>query len=151
MNTFTESPSAGPAASARPHRLNPAYWFIAPALALIAVFFFLPVAGALLLSFTDFDIYALGNLDNLRFVGLANYGRLLQDSLFWLALKNTLYFVLVGGPLSVGVSLLAALLLNSRLVRWQGWFRTALFLPVVTTLVAGRWSGAICISRAMAC
>ena len=120
----------------RPHRLNPAYWFIAPALALIAVFFFLPVAGALLLSFTDFDIYALGNLDNLRFVGLANYGRLLQDSLFWLALKNTLYFVLVGGPLSVGVSLLAALLLNSRLVRWQGWFRTALFLPVVTTLVA---------------
>ena len=136
MNTFTESPEIGPAATSQPHRFNPAYWFIAPALALIAVFFFLPVAGALVLSFTDFDIYALGNLDNLRFVGLANYGRLLQDPLFWLALKNTLYFVLVGGPLSVGVSLLAALLLNSRLLRWQGWFRTAFFLPVVTTLVA---------------
>jgi multiple sugar transport system permease protein len=79
------------------------------------------VAGALVLSFTDFDIYALGNLDNLRFVGLANYHHLLHDPLFWLALKNTLYFVLVGGPLSVGVSLLAALLLNNRLVRWQGW------------------------------
>ena len=116
--------------------MNPAYWFIAPALTLIAVFFFLPVAGALLLSFTDFDIYALGNLDNLRFVGLANYGQLLQDPLFWMALRNTLYFVLVGGPLSVGVSLLAALLLNSRLLRWKGFFRTALFLPVVTTLVA---------------
>ena len=44
--------------------------------------------------------------------------------------------MLVGGPLSVGVSLLAALLLNSRLLRWQGFFRAALFLPVVTTLVA---------------
>lgn len=136
MNRFTESPAAGAAASPRPHRCNPAYWFIAPALALIAVFFFLPVAGALVLSFTDFDIYALGNLDNLRFVGLANYYHLLQDPLFRRALENTLYFVLVGGPLSVGVSLAAALLLNSRLVRWQGWFRTAFFLPVVTTLVA---------------
>ena len=136
MTTPTQSPPAGAATSTRPGRLNPAYWFIAPALTLIAVFFFLPVVGALLLSFTDFDIYALGNLDNLRFVGLANYGRLLQDPLFWTALRNTLYFVLVGGPLSVGVSLLAALLLNSRLLRWQGFFRTALFLPVVTTLVA---------------
>ncbi len=136
MNTHTRSPPAGATTSTRSGRLNPAYWFIAPALTLIAVFFFLPVVGALLLSFTDFDIYALGNLDNLRFVGLANYGRLLQDPLFWTALRNTLYFVLVGGPLSVGVSLLAALLLNSRLLRWQGFFRAALFLPVVTTLVA---------------
>jgi multiple sugar transport system permease protein len=136
MNTPTRSPPAGTTTATQSRRLNPAYWFIAPALTLIAVFFFLPVAGALLLSFTDFDIYALGNLDNLRFVGLANYGQLLQDPLFWMALRNTLYFVLVGGPLSVGVSLLAALLLNSRLLRWKGFFRTALFLPVVTTLVA---------------
>ncbi len=98
MDTSTQSPPAGAATSTRPGRLNPAYWFIAPALTLIAVFFFLPVAGALLLSFTDFDIYALGNPDNLRFVGLANYGRLLQDPLFWTALRNTLYLVLVGGP-----------------------------------------------------
>lgn len=136
MKMLTRFPPTGAATSTRPRRLNPAYWFIAPALSLIAVFFFLPVVGALLLSFTDFDIYALGNLDNLRFVGLANYGRLLQDPLFWTALRNTLYFVLVGGPLSVGISLLAALLLNNRLLYWKGFFRTALFLPVVTTLVA---------------
>ena len=47
-----------------------AWLFLAPALALIAVFFFLPVAAALLLSFTDFDIYAVGNFDNARFIGL---------------------------------------------------------------------------------
>jgi multiple sugar transport system permease protein len=111
-------------------------WFVAPALTLIGLFFFLPVAASLLLSFTDFDIYALGRLDRLRFIGLDNYRRLLADPLFWTALRNTLYFVVVGGPLSVLVSLGAALLVNHRLTRFQGWFRTLLFLPVVTTLVA---------------
>lgn len=111
-------------------------WFVAPALTLIGVFFFLPVAASLLLSFTDFDIYALGRLDRLRFIGLDNYRRLLADPLFWTALRNTLYFVVVGGPLSVLVSLGAALLVNHQLTRFQGWFRTLLFLPVVTTLVA---------------
>ena len=111
-------------------------WFVAPALTLIGLFFFLPVAASLLLSFTDFDIYALGRLDRLRFIGLENYRRLLNDPMFWTALKNTLYFVIVGGPLSVLVSLGAALLVNHRLTRFQGVFRTLLFLPVVTTLVA---------------
>ena len=110
--------------------------FLAPALLLIAVFFFLPVLAALLLSFTDFDIYALGDLRRLRFVGLENYAQLLQSPLFWTALGNTGYFVLIGGPLSVAVSLGAALLVNARLNRFPGLFRTALFLPVVTTLVA---------------
>lgn len=110
--------------------------FLAPALLLIAVFFFLPVIAALLLSFTDFDIYALGDLNRLRFVGLDNYRQLLQSPLFWTALGNTAYFVIVGGPLSVTVSLGAALLVNSHLNRYPGLFRTALFLPVVTTLVA---------------
>ncbi|HAO32178.1 MAG TPA: sugar ABC transporter permease [Candidatus Competibacteraceae bacterium] len=118
------------------HAALSAWAFLAPALALIAVFFFLPVLAALLLSFTDFDIYALGDLDRLRFVGLNNYLQLLQSPLFWTALGNTFYFVAVGGPLSVAVSLGAALLVNSRLTRFPGFFRTAFFLPVVTTLVA---------------
>ena len=122
--------------SAERHAALSAWVFLSPALLLIAVFFFLPVLAALLLSFTDFDIYALGDLNRLRFVGLANYGQLLQSPLFWTALGNTLYFVVVGGPLSVAVSLGAALLVNSHLTRFPGLFRTAFFLPVVTTLVA---------------
>lgn len=113
-----------------------AWGFLAPALLLIAVFFFLPVLAALLLSFTDFDIYALGDLNRLRFIGFNNYLQLLQSLLFWTALGNTFYFVIVGGPLSVAVSLGAALLVNSRLTRFPSLFRTAFFLPVVTTLVA---------------
>lgn len=113
-----------------------AWWFVAPALLVIGVFFFLPVFAALLMSLTDFDIYALADLRNLRFVGLGNYVSLLQTPLFWQAFGNTLYFVVVGVPLSIGVSLGTALLLHSRLARFKAFFRTALFAPVVTTLVA---------------
>ena len=108
----------------------------APALAVIAVFFALPVAIGLALSLTDFDLYALADLSTLRFVGLDNYLRLLQTPLFWQALGNTLYFVAAGVPLSLALSLGAALLLNSRVAKWQAFFRTALFAPVVTTVVA---------------
>ena len=113
-----------------------AWWFVAPALLVIAIFFFLPIVAAFLISLTDFDIYALADLANLRFVGLGNYLKLLQTALFWQALGNTLYFVVVGVPLSIGASLGAALLLHSKLVRFKPFFRTALFAPVVTTLVA---------------
>jgi len=112
------------------------WWFVAPALVVIGVFFFLPVLAALALSFTDFDIYALADGRNLRLVGLGNYAALLVSPLFWRAFGNTLYFVVVGVPLSVAVSLATALLLHSRLLRLRGVFRTALFAPVVTTLVA---------------
>ncbi|HZW73185.1 MAG TPA: sugar ABC transporter permease [Caldimonas sp.] len=108
----------------------------APALVVIAVFFALPVVIGLALSLTDFDLYALADLSTLRFIGLDNYLRLLQTPLFWQALGNTLYFVVVGVPLSIGLSLGAALLLNARVTKWQAFFRTALFAPVVTTVVA---------------
>ena len=112
------------------------WWFVAPALVVIGVFFFLPVLGALAFSLTDFDIYALADAGNLRFVGLRNYVDLLATPLFWKALGNTAYFVVVGVPLSIGASLATALLLHARAARWRPLFRTALFAPVVTTLVA---------------
>lgn len=110
--------------------------FAAPAITVIAVFFGLPVLAAFALSLTDFDIYALADLGNLRFVGLGNYLGLLQNPLFWHALGNTVYFVVVGVPLSIVVSLGAALLLHSKLGYLKPLFRTAYFAPVVTTVVA---------------
>ena len=110
--------------------------FAGPALLVIAVFFAFPVAAGLALSVTDFDLYALADLSTLRFVALDNYARLLRTPLFWQALGNTFYFVLVGVPVSLGLSLGAALLLDSKFSRFQPFFRTALFAPVVTTVVA---------------
>ncbi|RZA19236.1 MAG: sugar ABC transporter permease [Lysobacteraceae bacterium] len=112
------------------------WMFAAPALGVIALFFGVPVLAALALSLTDFDIYALADIDNLRFVGLGNYWALLHNPLFWKALGNTFYFVLVGVPLSIAVSLGAAMLLHSKLGRFKPLFRTAFFAPVVTTVVA---------------
>ena len=113
-----------------------AWGFVAPALIVIGVFFLLPVLAGVALSLTDFDIYALADLRNLRFIGLDNYVRLLHTPLFWQALGNTLYFIVVGVPLSIGLSLGAALLLHARVARFKPFFRTSLFAPVVTTLVA---------------
>ncbi|MEF9978798.1 MAG: sugar ABC transporter permease [Thermomonas sp.] len=110
--------------------------FAGPALLVIALFFGVPVLAALALSVTDFDIYALADIGNLRFVGLGNYITLLQNPLFWKALGNTFYFVLVGVPLSIAASLGAALLLHAKVARMRPFFRTALFAPVVTTVVA---------------
>jgi multiple sugar transport system permease protein len=120
-----------------PAEANTAAWFfLAPALLLITVFFFLPVIASLVLSVTDFDIYGIANPSNTRFVGFRNYSKLLSTPDFWNALKNTFYFAFVGGPLTIAVSLGAALLLNSKLVRFKGFFRTVYFTPFVTTLVA---------------
>lgn len=113
-----------------------AWTFVTPALTVIGVFFALPVLAAFALSLTDFDLYALANLKNLRFVWFDNYRDVLATPLFWKALLNTLYFVAVGVPLSIVASLGAALLLNSPFARFKGFFRTALFAPVVTTVVA---------------
>ncbi len=117
-------------------KISAAYLFLSPALLAIFIFFLIPVLAALVMSFTDFDIYSLGNLSYARFIGLQNYIEIFKDPLFWQSLKNTFYFVVVGGPLSIAVSLGAALFLSSRLVRFKGIFRLVYFMPVVTTLVA---------------
>ena len=117
-------------------RRNAGWWFAAPALAVIAVFFVAPVLAGFAMSLTDFDIYALADISSLRVVWFRNYVELLQRPLFWKALVNTLYFVGVGVPLSLALSLGAALLLHSPAARFQAFFRTALFAPVVTTVVA---------------
>ncbi len=110
--------------------------FLAPAMLAIGLFFFVPLLAAFLLSFTDFDIYSLGNFNYARFVGLTNYLQLVSDPLFWKALVNTFYFLAVGAPLSIAASLAGALLLQSKLMKARALFRTAYFAPVVTTLVA---------------
>lgn len=110
--------------------------FLAPAIFLLTVFFFAPVLAGLALSLTDFDLYTIGDASNLRFVGVRNYRDLFGSEIFWTAFANTMYFALVGGPLTVAVSLAAALLVNAKLTRFKALFRTIYFAPVVTTLVA---------------
>ena len=112
-------------------------WLLAtPAVALIAVFFVVPVLVGFWLSFTDFDVYAIGDPSVIRWVGVHQYADALHDAEFWNALRNTLVFVFVGGPLTVLASLGAALLVNAKRAKARGLFRVIFFTPVVTTLVA---------------
>jgi len=113
-----------------------AFWFLAPALGLIGIFFVVPILASSALSLTDFDIYGIGDLGTVRFVGLGNYRRLLGDAVFWKALGNTAYFAVAAGVLSVGAGLAAAIAVQSRLARFKGLYRTVFFAPYVTTLVA---------------
>lgn len=116
--------------------VRPGIWFLAPAMLVLGIFFCFPIVASLILSATDFDKYALADSGNARWIGFANYRQLLSDGLFWKSLVNTLYFVCIGGPLTVVVSLTAALLVSSKLARWQVLWRTVFFAPVVTTMVA---------------
>ena len=113
-----------------------ALFFLSPGLFVVGVFFLLPVAAAFLLAFTDFDIYALADIHNVRVVGLSNFAGLLENPVFWIALRNTLFFVVVGGPLTVLVSLGSALLVEAKAARFKSLFRTVYFAPFVTTMVA---------------
>ena len=110
--------------------------FVLPVTAITILVLLVPTIGALALSVTDFDIYALGNAADLRFVGLANYAELAGNPLFWRAGLNTALFTLLGVPGAIGASLGAALLLDATTSRWRPVWRVLLFAPYVTTLVA---------------
>jgi len=96
----------------------------------IGLFYFYPMIQSFLLSFQS------GTGSNLKFVGLANYRRLLQDPTFLTATKNTLLFLVFQVPVMVLLAIFFSALLNKKTLKWKGIFRTIVFLPSVTSLVA---------------
>jgi ABC-type sugar transport system permease subunit/ABC-type glycerol-3-phosphate transport system substrate-binding protein len=111
-------------------------FFIFPAVSLLVVFMFFPMAVSFLISLTDLNIFSINEWTRMQFIGIENYGKILRDPVFWRALLNTIYFTFVGVPLTVLVSLLAAVALNQRTVKMKSLFRMSFFAPVVTTVVA---------------
>ena len=89
-----------------------------------------PVVAAVGISFTEWDVITPPS-----FAGLENYRALLQDPTFVKALKNTAYYVFGLVPAATVLSLSLALLMNQKL-RGITWYRTAYFLPVVSSTVA---------------
>lgn len=107
-----------------------AWLFIIPSLILIISFVFYPMVQAF---FTSFQV---GMANNTEFGGLANYQRLLTDSTFKKALFNTLLFLIVQVPVMILLALVISSMLNNKKLKCRGLFRTAIFLPCVTSLVA---------------
>ena len=106
------------------------YAFLAPAVVLLGLFLFVPLGWALALSFQRTNGFGDG-----AFAGLANYARLVRDPVFWRAALTTALFTVVVVPVSMGVGLALAVLMNSVLPA-RGLFRAVVVLPMAISGVA---------------
>ncbi len=113
-----------------------AWGFCAPFLVLFAAFGLWPIVSSFLMSLTDITSRDLRTPFSVSFVGLDNYLTLFADPTFVRAILNTLYFVIVGIPLTMAIALVLAVALNSGIRRAAGLFRVGYFAPVVTSVVA---------------
>ena len=117
--------------SALAPKLNRRAWiFIIPSLVLIIAFVFYPMIQAFITSFQT------GAGNNLGWTGIANYKRLLTDTTFKKALGNTVLYLIVQVPIMILLALIISSMLNDKRLKCKGLFRTAIFLPCVTSLVA---------------
>jgi multiple sugar transport system permease protein len=107
------------------------YAFLAPSFIVLAVFTYFPVVYALGISFFKWRIMRGDPVFN----GLTNYQLLLTSADFWQAISNTIYFAVGSIPTGMAIALLIALLLN-RPMRGRSIYRTAYFLPTITSMVA---------------
>lgn len=110
-----------------------AWLYLAPAGVVLLVFWFLPVFGAIGISFTNWE--GADTLDIVGWVGGFQYARTLRDEAFWGALGNTVNYALYSVPLTLGAALGLALLLHGQM-RGLSIFRTMFFLPYASTWVA---------------
>ena len=112
-------------------KLNRKAWMvILPSAVLITEFVFYPMVQAFITSFQS------GAGNQLSFSGLDNYRRLLMDTTFRKALGNTILFLAVQVPIMIILALIISSMLNNKRLKFKGLFRTAIFLPCVTSLVA---------------
>ena len=112
-------------------KLNRTGWlFVIPSVILIVAFVFYPMVQALITSFQT------GAGNNLTFTGISNYQRLLTDTTFRKALFNTVLYLIIQVPIMIILALVISSILNNKKLKFKGFFRTAIFLPCVTSLVA---------------
>jgi ABC-type sugar transport systems, permease components len=110
-----------------------AWGFLSPTLVLFVVFTLIPLILAVVLSFTNYDLYS-----DVTSAGWANYQKIFTGVIgkdFWRTIKNVLYFAAMSVPMTVAGSLLAANLVNAKL-RGMKVYRFIYYLPAVTSGVA---------------
>lgn len=123
--------------TSRRHRRTLVAWlFLAPACVALAVFTFYPIVYGIWLAFCQYDMLrhnAAGHLVGPQFVGLKNFSEIAGDRYFWIALGNSTRYLIVVPVLQL-LAMGIAVLVNQRL-RFVRFFRTAYYIPVVTSIV----------------
>ncbi len=123
--------SNGSGLASHQRRIKITGWmFVLLAVVLICAFYFYPMIQALLLSFKT------GTGSNIHYNGIQNYQRLFSDKVFLTALTNTFIYLIVQVPVMIVLAIFISVLLNDSKLKFRGFFRTAIFLPCVTSLVA---------------
>jgi multiple sugar transport system permease protein len=117
-------------------RTRAAWGFALPFMLLFLVFTLGPVLLSLAMAVTDLRSRDLRNPFAVEFVGIDNFAAVFADPIFRKAAANTVYFVLVGVPLTLGLALAIAVVLNSGITRAKTLFRVGYYMPVVTSIVA---------------
>ena len=103
--------------------------FVALGTFLLGLFVFYPMVQSLIMSLKT------GKGNNLKFSGLDNYIRMFSDPTLIKSIGNTFIFLLVQVPIMIIFALMIASVLNDRKLKFSGFFRTAIFLPCVASLV----------------
>ncbi len=111
------------------------YLYLLPSFIVFSLFTYVPLIITVYMSFTNWDMILTP-----KFVGLKNYIRMFSDKNFRIALKNTAVFTLGIVPTQMGLALLSAVLLNSK-IKLRNLFRGIFFLPVIVpiTVAATVW------------
>ncbi|MCI8710706.1 MAG: sugar ABC transporter permease [Ruminococcus sp.] len=104
--------------------------FLTPAVVLIVIMNFVPIAQAMLMAFQS------GRTGNMTFTGISNFTRIVRDSRCMDALKVTLEYVVVTVPLILALALILAVLLNDPKLKLKGIYRTCIFVPAAVSMVA---------------
>ncbi len=105
------------------------HWFYIPAGLLFVIFFLIPTAMSFYYSLTRWSLF------DATFIGLDNYITFLKDPQLKLAFRNTIIYALLTSGLKVVVALPLAMLLTSR-IKFQGFFRSVIYFPVLVSTVA---------------
>lgn len=108
------------------------YSLVLPSLAGYMIFVFIPIGFAMILSLMEWN----GSANTpMEFVGLKNFIKLFGESGFIISLKNTLFYAVFTVPLTLGASLVTAILLNKK-IKGMTIFRTAFFFPYIASIIA---------------
>ena len=138
QSTFPEvtSPVAAEAPRSRAQAIRQRLWkdrwiylFLTPTTILYLLFTLWPIVASYWYSLLDWNGFSRDK----TFIGLSNYTEVAQDPLFWRAFRNSFFYMAMVVPIRVGLTLVFAVILNDRSLPFARFFRTALFLPVVTT------------------
>jgi lactose/L-arabinose transport system permease protein len=119
-----------------------AYTFISPFYILFAIFGLYPMLLSLYLSFTRWK-----GVGSIEFAGLVNFGLILKDKVFWQSMTNGVILFFLYVPIMLFLALALAVILNSGRVKGFRLFRTLIFLPFITNMVAAGFAFRILLEK----